>query len=178
MAYAGQNGQPYTAIGRTLAERGWLQRQGQSMQVIRDWLHSHPQVAKEVMETNASYVFFEEKPLGDPVLGSVGSQGVPLTPRTSLAIDPRIHPYGLPWYVAASYPDVNPGRPARRFNALLIAQDSGGAIRGPARGDVFWGFGQDAESIAGRMKATGRIFVLLPKAVAARLAIPTRLPLS
>jgi len=169
VAYAGQNGRPYKAIGRTLIERRLLPRNGMSMQILRDWLHRNPSQAREIMETDQSYVFFKDASLGDPALGSPGSEGVPLTPGASLAIDPRVHPYGLPIYVAATRPDANPDKPEQAFNRLLIAQDSGGAIRGPARGDVFWGFGNDAESIAGRMKATGRFFVLLPTAVAARL---------
>ena len=178
IAYAGQNGRPYKAIGRTLIERGVLPRAGMSMQVLRDWLHRNPAQAREIMETDQSYVFFKELPLGDPALGSPGSEGVPLTPGASVAIDPRIHSYGLPIYIVATRPDANPNKPEQGFNRLLIAQDSGGAIRGPARGDVFWGFGNDAESIAGRMKATGRFFVLLPTAVAARMTARTRLALS
>jgi membrane-bound lytic murein transglycosylase A len=121
------------------------------------------------METDPSYVFFHEEPLGDPNAGSNGSEGVPLTPGASLAVDQRIHPLGLPVYVTATRPDADVNRSEHPFDQLLIAQDTGGAIRGPARGDVYWGFGKEAESIAGRMKSDGRMFVLLPKSVAARL---------
>ena len=166
VAYAGQNGHPYKAIGRTLIARGLLSRDQMSMQAIRSWLHSHAGAAREVMETDPSYVFFQEKPIGDPSLGSNGSEGVPLTPSNSIAVDTRVHPLGAPFFVVASRPDSDGTKPAHAFNQLVIAQDTGGAIRGPARADVFWGFGKDAESIAGRMKATGRMFVLLPKTVA------------
>jgi membrane-bound lytic murein transglycosylase A len=169
VVYAGQNGQPYKPIGRTLIARGWMKREGMSMQAIRAWMQTHAAQAREVMETDPSYVFFKEEPLGDRNAGSAGSEGVPLTPGTSLAVDARVHPLGIPLYVAATRPDADPNRPDRAFDRLLVAQDTGGAIRGAARGDVYWGFGKDAESIAGRMKANGRLFILLPKAVAARL---------
>jgi membrane-bound lytic murein transglycosylase A len=169
VVYAGQNGHPYKPIGRTLIARGWMKREGMSMQAIRAWMQTHAAQARGVMETDPSYVFFKEEPLGDQNVGSAGSEGVPLTPGGSLAVDARIHPLGIPIYVAATRPDVDPNRPDRAFDQLLVAQDTGGAIRGPARGDVYWGFGKDAESVAGRMKADGRLFVLLPKAVAARL---------
>jgi membrane-bound lytic murein transglycosylase A len=148
------------------------------MQAIRAWMKAHADEAKGLMETDQSYVFFREQPIGDPKLGSPGSEGVPLTPGASLAIDQDIHALGAPVYIAAMRPDADPNHLERPFDQLLIAQDTGGAIRGAARGDVFWGFGPDAESIAGRMKAEGRMFVLLPKAVAARLHAPTTLPVS
>jgi membrane-bound lytic murein transglycosylase A len=169
VAYAGQNGRPYTPVGHVLIQRGLLARGGMSMQAIRAWMERHPQQARQVMESDQSYVFFREQPLGDAVLGSPGSEGVPLKPAASLAVDTHFHPLGVPFYIAAMRPDSNPVQADRSFDALLIAQDTGGAIRGPARGDVFWGFGKAAESIAGRMKANGRMFVLLPRNVAARL---------
>jgi membrane-bound lytic murein transglycosylase A len=169
VVYAGQNGQPYRPIGRTLIARGWMEREDMSMQAIRAWMLAHPAQARDVMETDPSYIFFLEEPLGDPHAGSNGSEGVPLTAGASLAVDQRIHPLGTPIYVAARRPDANPNRSDRAFDQLLIAQDTGGAIRGAARGDVYWGFGKDAESIAGRMKSEGRMFVLLPKAIAVRL---------
>jgi membrane-bound lytic murein transglycosylase A len=169
VAYAGQNGRPYKAVGRTLIEEGLLDRAGMSMQAIRAWMQTHTADARRVMETDQSYVFFQEEALGDPSIGSPGSEGVPLTPGASLAVDLKLHAQGAPFYVAATRPDTRSAKPDRTFDQLLIAQDTGGAIRGPARGDVFWGFGNDAEAIAGRMKSSGRMFVLLPKAVAARL---------
>jgi membrane-bound lytic murein transglycosylase A len=158
IGYAGENGRPYTAIGRVLLAGGEIAREKISLATIRDWLKGHPQLARGVMEKNQSYIFFRETPLGDTALGSKGVQGVPLTPLGSLAIDLRKNALGAPYYVAAD--------PVR---ALLIAQDTGGAIRGAVRGDVFFGFGGKAEQSAGEMKAQGRMFVLLPNAVAARL---------
>jgi membrane-bound lytic murein transglycosylase A len=161
VAYAGQNGHPYTAIGRTLINQGALAKEDVSLQTIRAWLKAHPDKTREVMETDASYVFFREQPIGDAKLGSPGSESVPLTPGASLAVDMRLHPLGAPFFIASG--ETNPG------NRLLIAQDSGGAIIGPVRGDVFWGFGKKAEDIAGKMKAPGKLYVLLPKPLAARL---------
>ncbi|HTK79619.1 MAG TPA: MltA domain-containing protein [Rhizomicrobium sp.] len=175
LAYAGQNGQPYTPIGRVLIRKGFLDRDHMSMQAIRTWLRANPRVAQNIMESDKSYVFFREQSIGDPGLGSPGTEGVPLTPRASLAVDARWHPLGVPFYVATSRPDADPRLSDKPFRQLLIAQDTGGAIRGPMRADIFWGFGSDAESIAGRMKARGRIFVLIPKKVAPRLRTPLRL---
>ena len=168
VAYAGQNGRPYTSVARTLIAQGLLPRDGMSLQAIRAWMKANPRQAPAVMETDQSFIFFEEQPLGNPALGSAGSEGVPLTPRASLAVDQRVHPLGAPFYVAATRPGDAGGKDVA-FDQLLIAQDTGGAIRGPARGDVFWGFGPTAEAIAGRMKSTGRMFVLLPKPVVQRL---------
>lgn len=168
LAYAGQNGRPYTAIGRTLMARG-VPRDGMSMQVIRRWLKDHPADRRAVMESDQSFVFFRVEPLGDPALGSEGAQGVGLTPGASLAVDPRLHALGAPFFVDATAPNDDPAKPDVPFRRLMVAQDIGGAIRGPVRGDVFWGFGPRAASVAGRMKAGGKFYVLLPKPVAARL---------
>jgi membrane-bound lytic murein transglycosylase A len=161
IAYAGENGQPYTAIGRTLIADGALAREEISLQSIRAWLIAHPERARAVMETNRSYIFFAQTPPGDPALGSTGSLGASLTPLASLAVDSRLHALGAPFYVAASGPDP--------VHAVMVAQDIGGAIRGPARGDIFFGFGADAERRAGAMKANGTLYVLLPNALAAKL---------
>lgn len=173
VAYAGQNGQPYTAIGRTLIAQGALTKENVSLQTIREWLKSNPQNARQVMETDKSFVFFSEQPVGDPSLGSAGSEGVALTPGASLAVDLRLHPLGAPFFISTKVPDPDAAKPDRAFNRLLIAQDTGGAIGGPVRGDVFWGFGKDAEEIAGRMKSHGVLYVLLPKPIAAKL-VPHR----
>ena len=158
VAYAGENGQPYTAIGHTLVARGALARSELSLQTIRAWLKAHPEAGRAVMESDKSFVFFRLAPVGDAALGSPGAEGVNLTPLASLAVDPRLHPLGAPFFVASDGP-----------GGLFVAQDIGGAIRGPVRGDVFFGFGNDAERRAGTTKAEGRLFVLLPDAVAARL---------
>jgi membrane-bound lytic murein transglycosylase A len=170
--YDAQNGQPYTAIGKTLIEMG-VPREGMSMQVIRKWLKDHPREARRVMETDKSYIFFREEPIADPNAGPIGSEGVALTPAASLAVDTRLHPLGAPMFVAATRPDAEPSRGEHPFHRLMVAQDSGGAIKNAVRGDVFWGYGSDAASIAGRMKSPGRLFVLLPKALAAKLG-PSR----
>jgi membrane-bound lytic murein transglycosylase A len=177
-AYAGQNGQPYTAIGSVLLERGELTSEEVSLQTIRAWLIAHPEQAPEVMDENESYIFFSEQPIGDPQEGANGAEGVSLTPGASLAVDPQFHPYGVPVWLEGTAPDPDPAQPDRMFDQLLIAQDTGGAIRGPLRGDVYWGFGQDAAAVAGRMKNPARMTVLLPKAVAARLPEHGEIPLS
>lgn len=159
VAYAAQNGQPYTAIGKTLIARG-VPRDGMSLQVIRAWLKSHPADASAVMNTDASYVFFSEEQLGDPRLGAKGAQGVPLTPKASVAVDTRIHALGTPFFVAGPAP----------LGRVLIAQDIGGAIRGVVRGDVYFGYGEQAEQQAGTMNQPGRFYALLPKPVVERLA--------
>jgi peptidoglycan lytic transglycosylase A len=158
VTYAGENGRPYTAIGRVLIADGQLDRDKVSLASIRAWLKAHPARAKSVMEANQSFIFFQETPIGDPALGSPGVEGVPLTPMGSMAVDLRNNALGVPYYVSAD--------PVR---ALLIAQDTGGAIRGPVRGDIFFGFGGEAEARAGEMKSPGRMVVLLPNPVAARL---------
>jgi membrane-bound lytic murein transglycosylase A len=165
VVYAGKNGRPYTAIGRTLIARGALTKENVSMPAIRAWLRAHPKDAKAVMETNQSYTFFALTPAGDTALGSKGAEGVPLTAAASLAVDNRIHPLGAPLYVSTMLPD----KPSRPFRKLLIAQDTGGAIRGAVRGDIYWGAGARAERLAGAMKSQGKLSVLLPNNVAAKL---------
>ena len=167
-AYAGQNGWPYTAIGAVLLERGELTREEISLQSIRAWLQAHPDEAETVLDANESYVFFSEQPIGDPALGALGAEGVPLTPGASLAVDRSVHALGVPVWLEGSAPDADASRPDHPFNTLLVMQDTGGAIKGVVRGDVYWGYGAEAESIAGRMKHPGRITVLLPRALAAR----------
>lgn len=155
IGYAGQNGHVYTAIGKELIARGALTKENVSMQAIRDWLTAHPAEADEIMNINRSYVFFKALEKDGPD----GGEGVTLTPGNSLAIDRSLIPYGVPLWLDADYPVA--GQP--RFQRLMIAQDTGGAIRGPVRGDVFWGYGPYAEQMAGPMKAKGRYWVLLPK---------------
>jgi membrane-bound lytic murein transglycosylase A len=169
LAYAAQNGRAFTPVGRTLIQRGDLDRAHMSMQAIRAWLETHPDAARQTIESDASYVFFRELPLGDPNLGSPGSEGVPLTPQASIAVDPSFQPLGVPVFVVAEAPAADPARPPARFAQLCIAQDTGGAIKGVLRADIFWGFGTRAEAIAGRMKSGGSLFVLLPKAVARQI---------
>ena len=156
VGYDGQNGWPYYAIGRELVRRGYLDIDQVSMQSIRAWLAAHPDQADEIMNTNKSYVFFKVLE-GD---GPRGAEGVTLEPGRSLAIDYARLPYGAPVWIATAPPV--PGEPS--LERLMVAQDTGGAIRGAVRGDVFWGYGERAENLAGRMKASGRAWLLLPKA--------------
>lgn len=165
IAFAGENGQPYTAIGRTLIADGSLARADVSLQSIRAWLLANPGRAQGVMQTDKSYVFFQEEPLaqtGDDVaLGAAGTLGAHLAPLASLAVDPRIHALGAPVFVSADGPDP--------VHTLMVAEDTGGAIRGAARGDIFFGFGKEAESRAGAMKALGHLYILVPNGLAAKL---------
>lgn len=154
IGYAGQNGHPYYAIGRELIKREALTKDTVSMQSIRAWLEENPNDAEEVMSTNASYVFFRKLD-GE---GPLGGEGVALTAGRSLAVDRTQIPYGAPLWLEAD-PALEGEQPLRR---LMIAQDTGGAIRGPVRGDVFWGYGADAETKAGHMNAKGRYWILLP----------------
>lgn len=157
VGYAGQNGHKYVAIGKELIDRGELKREEVSLQTIRAWLRSHPDQAAALMNKNPSYVFFQEL-TGD---GPNGAQGVALTPGRSLAVDAKFLPYGVPVWLDAE----DPLDPSQRLRRLLIAQDTGGAIRGPVRGDVFWGHGPEAEHKAGVMKSPGEYYLLLPKTV-------------
>lgn len=159
--FAVGNGHPYVPIGRVLIERRALAREQVSLQSIRAWLAAHPREAQAVMNTNPSYVFFRESDDG----GSHGAEGVTLTPGRSLAVDLRFIPLGVPLFVdVAALEGVGPIR------RLVVAQDTGGAIRGAVRGDLFWGSGPDAYDRAGRMRQRGRYWMLVPRAVAGRLA--------
>jgi len=153
--YAGQNGHVYYAIGRELVKRKAMDKDKISMQSIRAWLEAHPHEAQDIMNKNASYVFF--RALNDT--GPEGGEGVTLTPLRSLAVDRSRIPYGVPLWLDIDEP-VPQAAPLRR---LMIAQDTGGAIRGAVRGDVYWGHGQHAENMAGQMKAQGQYWLLLPR---------------
>jgi membrane-bound lytic murein transglycosylase A len=158
VGYTADNGHTYTAIGRELVRRGVYKPAEVSMQSIRRWMEAHPGEAEGLMETNSSYVFFTEEK-GD---GPLGAEGVALTPGRSLAVDRQHWPLGVPLWLDATAPAPQENEPDRPLRRLLIAQDTGGAIKGPIRGDVFWGAGPEPESIAGRMKNPGRLWVLLP----------------
>ena len=177
-AYAGQNGQPYTAIGSILLDRGELTREELSLQTIRAWLTAHPDQAQEIMDANESYIFFSEQPVGEPGVGAEGAEGVALTPGASLAVDMSIHALGVPVWLEGTAPDPDSEKPDQVFDRLLIAQDTGGAIHGALRGDIYWGIGPEAGAIAGRMKNSGRMILLLPKSVAARLPRHSEIPVS
>jgi len=162
VGYAGNNGLPYRSIGRALIDRGALPPGGASWNDIRHWIDTHKDQVKNLLAVNRRYIFFREID-GD---GPIGAEGVALTPRRSLAVDPRFIPYGLPIWLDTVWPN-QPDRPLRR---LMIAQDTGSAIRGPVRADFFWGHGKDALAEAGRMKSKGVYYLLLPATAAARLA--------
>lgn len=170
LAFAGKTGLPYTAVGGILADRGDIPRNEVSMQSIRAWMANHPKAARELMWQNQSYVFFREMPASDPALGPPGAQQVPLTPLRSLAVDRDFWAFGTPIWLDAEVPSGPAGalQPMRR---LLIAQDTGTAIKGRVRGDVFWGTGEAAASVAGYMKSPGAMVALLPNAVAATLGL-------
>jgi membrane-bound lytic murein transglycosylase A len=168
LAYAGKSGQPYTGIGGLLVERGILEREDMSMQAIRSWMADHPAEARDLMWENKSFVFFREVSVDDPALGPPGAQKVPLTPLASLAVDRSLWAFGTPVFLDTTSPRAR-GAGADTFRELMIAQDTGTAIKGYARGDVFWGAGQDAAWIAGHMKSEGRMTALLPVLLAERL---------
>ena len=167
VGYDGQNGHGYYAIGKELIARGELTPENVSMQTIDAWLKVHPDQAASLRQKNPSYVFFKTIEGGE---GAIGAQGVPLTPTRSLAVDPRFIPYGAPVWLDAQHPTQQD----TRIRRLLVAQDTGGAIRGPVRGDFFWGTGEAAEGAAGVMKSRGEMWVLLPKTLqgARRVTLP------
>lgn len=166
LSYAGQNGHPYTAIGRPLIDRGHIPREEMSMAAIRTWLETNPDEAQEVMNLNASFVFFTELAVEHPELGPPGAQSALLTPHRSIAVDRKHHALGLPfWFELPNPSPADPDGPIRR---LMMAQDTGGAIRGPVRADYFAGIGDEAGVIAGHMQDQGSLTVLLPHAVAER----------
>ena len=157
VTYAAKSGHPYTPIGRVLVERGALPKGGATMQTIRAWLAAHPAEAAAVMAENRSFIFFREAPVDDPALGPIAAAKVPLDRRPQ----PRRRP------PAPQLPPAGLGRdraPRRRlaFRRLMIAQDTGSAIVGPARGDIFFGSGDDAGAVAGAMQSSGRFVVLMP----------------
>lgn len=162
VGYADQNGHPYQSIGRVLIERGELQPGEASMQGIQAWARANPQKLDELLNANPSYVFFRELTgkLG-PQEGPLGALGVPLVAERTIAVDPRHIPLGAPVFLATTRP--NSDLPLRR---LVMAQDTGGAIKGVVRADFFWGFGADAGAQAGRMKQSGQMWVLLPPGAA------------
>jgi membrane-bound lytic murein transglycosylase A len=156
VGYADQNGHPYKSIGKLLVERGELRLEEASMQGIKAWGLANPDKLPELLKSNPSYVFFRELPNG--LTGPLGALGVPLTAGRSIAIDPRFIPLGAPVFLATTAPNSE-----RPLNRLMLAQDTGGAIRGAVRADFFWGFGNAAGELAGRMKQKGRLWVLLPR---------------
>jgi membrane-bound lytic murein transglycosylase A len=155
VGFADQNGYPYRSLGRHLVERGELPLEHASMQGIKAWAAANPQLLQEALNHNASYVFFRERP---PLDGPLGALGVPLEAGYSIAVDPRHVPLGAPVFLATTYPLSE--APLER---LAMAQDTGGAIRGAVRADLFWGSGPEAGELAGRMRQSGRLWILWPR---------------
>jgi membrane-bound lytic murein transglycosylase A len=157
VTYAAKSGHPYTPIGRVLIETGALGRGAVTMATIRAWLAAHPDDARSVMAQNRSYIFFREAPVADAADGPVAAAKVPLTAERSLAVDRLLHSFHTPVWVETTRPAGAP------FRHLMVAQDTGSAIVGPARGDIFFGSGTAAGDDAGAMNATGRFVVLMPR---------------
>lgn len=158
VGYADVNGHPYRSIGRWLVERGELKLDDASMQGIQAWARANPHRLDELLNQNPSYVFFRELPLGDPDAGPLGALAVPLTAGYSVAVDPQYVPLGAPLVIATQHPATN--APLVR---MVAAQDTGGAIRGPLRFDLFWGTGREAGAIAGRQRHDVAAWILVPK---------------
>ena len=156
VGYADQNGHPYRSIGKLLVERGEMQASEASMQGIKTWGQQHPDQLQDLLNANPSYVFFKLLPAG--LSGPLGALGVPLTGARSVAVDPFYIPLGAPVYLATTYPNSeNP------LQQLMVAQDTGGAIKGGVRADVYWGEGDSAGKLAGAMRQQGQLWVWLPK---------------
>ncbi|MBX9894932.1 MAG: MltA domain-containing protein [Nitrosomonas sp.] len=156
VGFADQNGYPYNSIGKLLVERGELPLEKASMQGIKQWGQQNPRKLPELLQQNARYVFFRELP--SDLSGPIGALGVPLTAGRSIAIDPQSIPQGAPVFLSTTWPNTN-----KPLNRLMVAQDVGGAIKGGVRADFFWGFGHEAGIQAGKMKQSGKMWVLLPR---------------
>ncbi|MBH1976464.1 MAG: MltA domain-containing protein, partial [Rhodocyclales bacterium] len=149
VGYADQNGHPYRSIGRWLIDQGEISIDQASMQGIKNWAENNPKRLNELLNQNPSVVFFRELPPTGP--GPLGALGVPLTPTRSLAVDPRYVPLGTPLWLATTMPNSE-----QALTKLMLAQDTGGAIRGAVRGDFYWGSGEQAGNLAGKMRQSGR----------------------
>jgi membrane-bound lytic murein transglycosylase A len=160
--YNGHNGHNYTAVGRILIERNLIPRDEMSMDRIKRWMLANPDQAREVRGTNKSFVFFRITGLNNDQ-EPVGAQGVHLSPGRSIAVD-KTHVYGTPFFIESDLPVDSP-RPTTKFRRLMVAQDTGSAIIGPARADLYWGAGDDAGKIAGRIRHQGRFVMLMPRAL-------------
>lgn len=159
IGYAGNNGQPYFSIAKYLIAINALTDEAISMQTLKNWLHRHPKQQNMVMNQNKSFVFFRLLKNSAPY----GTEQIPLTPERSLAVDQRFIPLGAPIWLETAMPTPNEEQPFAPYRHLLIAQDTGGAIKGVVRGDVYWGSGDRAAWIAGKMRSVGQYWVLLPR---------------
>ena len=160
VTYAAKSGHAYGSVGKVLLDRHELPKGGVSMQTIRAWLADHPEQASEVIWQNRSYIFFREAAVQDPALGPIAAAKVPLTAARSLAVDRTLHTFHAPIWIDTVLPGAEGGG---AFRHLMMAQDTGSAILGPARGDIFFGSGDEAGRIAGRMQAAGGFVVLAPR---------------
>lgn len=158
--YDSHNGWPYMPVGRVLIDRGLMNKDEVSMQRIRDWMEANPDQAKDVRRANKSYVFFRITDLATED-EAIGAEGVPLVPGRSIAVDHSLHVYGMPFFIDADLPIAN-DKAATKFRRLMFAQDTGSAIVGPARADIYFGAGDEAARIAGRIKNTGEFVMLMP----------------
>jgi membrane-bound lytic murein transglycosylase A len=168
LAYAAKNGLPFTAIGGILAQRGELPAGAVSMQSIREWLAANPRRSRKLMWENRSFVFFREVELGT-AFGPPGAQMVNLTPMRSLAVDRSFWAFGTPLWIETTVPGRPESSRPEPFRQLMVAQDTGSAIKGRVRGDIFFGSGDEAAWKAGHLKSPGRMIALLPKPLAQRL---------
>jgi membrane-bound lytic murein transglycosylase A len=162
LGYAGKNGHPYASIGREIVRRELMPLEDITAESLKHWLRENPALAAEIYPVNPSYIFFREiRGLAEQD-GPIGAEGVPLTAGRTLAVDPRFHRYGTPVFVVAALPTLPDGE-SQEFQRLMIAQDTGSAIRGAVRGDVFTGTGAEAGLLAGMINHPARFFVLLPR---------------
>src|SRR5215212_8784699 len=161
--YDAHNGYPYTAVGRILIERNIIPKDQMSMQRIREWMEENPNEADELRRQNKSYVFFREVQLSDKD-EAVGAQGVPLTPGRSIAVDKALHVYGTPFFIEGELP-IDSEVSKTPFRRLMVAQDTGSAITGPARADIYLGAGADAGRVSGRFRHSMRFAILVPKSL-------------
>lgn len=168
LSYAGKTGHAYSGIGQVLIERGVASPDKMSMQVLRQWMRDNSHEARELMWHNKSYIFFRRTEMTDATLGGIGAAKVNLTPLHSLAVDRTFWMFGTPLWIETTMPPEAP-KPDSAINRLMIAQDTGSAIKGLVRGDFFWGWGNAAATIAGHMKSAGRMTALLPHALASKL---------
>jgi membrane-bound lytic murein transglycosylase A len=161
--YDAHNGYPYTPVGRILIDRGIIPKDEMSMQRIREWMEQNPDGAKELRRQNRAYVFFRVVHLSDQD-EAVGAQGVPLTPGRSIAVDKSLHVYGTPFFIEGELP-IESAQAKTPFHRLMIAQDTGSAITGPARADLYFGAGADAGKVSGRLKHNMRFVMLVPRSL-------------
>jgi len=161
--YDAHNGYPYTPVGRILIDRGIIPKDQMSMQKIREWMEQNPDGANELRRRNKSYIFFREVQLSDKD-EAVGAQGVPLTPGRSIAVDKSLHVYGTPFFIEGELP-IESERSKTPFGRLMIAQDTGSAIVGPARADLYFGAGVDAGKVSGRLRHNMRFVILVPNSL-------------